>query len=261
MDDKSAEILKQALGDEQVSLTEDQRATAKKAAIFAVTTFSTSTRIGQGILTEEQFDFAKNLQEVFPKPREVLPKSEFESAYSGYSGLVSTPMFELIPGLVKNENATFGGFHHFEVAPEKFREDPTGVSYIRYLLQEAEENSTISQMDLKGKEDEVKSKIAAILYASRDIPDEPPQPKPLDDRDVTDDIISALMSAFGANRNQRDNFINKARNALHNEIPMEIGEDGKILPSAALHVLGARLAFEQYQAAVKIFMNRWGDKS
>ncbi|MBI1918977.1 hypothetical protein HYS29_00095 [Candidatus Microgenomates bacterium] len=257
--DPGSEILKRAFGEKSAPFTEQQRQTAKRAAMFAVLTFNPDIALGERILTPEQIAFAKNFREVYPKPNDVLPKSEFNSAYAGYSRLVSTPMFELIPALIEDENTTFGGSRDFQVAPEKFRDDPTGVSYIKYMLQEIEEEASIGQVELEGKGDEVRTKIAAILYASRDIPDKPPEPKPLDDRTVADDILAALMKALGGNQTQREAFLSRARSVLHNEIPMEIGEDGEILSSAALRVLGARLAFEQYQLAVNIYMNRWGN--
>lgn len=270
MSDKGSELLKQALGEEQTPLSEQQRETARKACAFAMVAFSSQWE-GEWLnewlekrnvpLTQEQLGFAKSLRDVFPEPDEVLPKTEFDSAYSGYYHLSSTPIGELIPTLLGDENKTFGPNPDYEIATELFKEDPTGIAYLQRLLSNIEEKATISSIELKGKEDDVRTKIAAILAAAKDVPDEPKPQKPLDDRTVNDAVLDAFMATFGGNRTQREEFIENARVALREETPMEIGENGKLLPTDSLKVLGARLAFDRWQTGVNAYMNRWGNQT
>ena len=269
MNDQGSEILRTALGEEKAPLTEKQVETAKKSAIFAVISFNPDFASGDWFkkinpgLTQDQIDFAKRLHEVFPKPRDVLPKTEFNSALQGFSRLVATPMYEIIPSLVENKDEKFGGSENEELVA-RFRQDPTGVSSIRYLLQEMEEKATISQIELHGKEDEVKTKIAAILTVAKKIPDTQPEPKPenpSEDEAVANMLFNALVKAFGGPQNPRDAFVSTKRAELFGKLPMEFGEDHKILPADTLRVLGARLAFEHYQTAVNVYLNRWGNQT
>lgn len=264
MPDEIKDLLEKSFG-EKSPLTETQRNTRRNAAAFALITFEESfaeeKRLGEMHvnLTLEQIRFAKSFAEVFPKPEDVLLKSEFDSARAGYSELVATPMFEIIPALLANENREFSS--DYEIAAELFREDPSGVSYIQHLLNNAEDKATENKnMNLKEKEDEVRAKIAATLAAARDVSDKLPKEKPLDDQSMQDSIVLAILKAFGAQQNPRDAFITKKRHELHGEIPLEIMEGGKMLPTDALKVVGARLAFEHYQTAVNVYLNRWGNK-
>lgn len=269
MTDSGSEILRQAFGQEHTPLTEQQRQTARNACAFALVAFSRQWD-GEWLsdwlkqrnvdLTPEQLEFAKNLREVFPEPDEVLPKTEFNSAYLGYSYLSSTPIGEIIPGLLGDENQTFVG-PDYEIAPDLMKEDPTGLAYLQRLLSNLEEKATISGEQLKDKEDEVRSKIAGILAAAKEVPDEPKPQKPLDDQDIQDTILNIFMSTFGGNKTQRQEFIEKSREALRQEAPMELDEHGQVLPSDTLEVLGARLAFERWQTGVNAYMKRWGTQT
>lgn len=272
MTDKGLELLKNALGEENTPFTDQERQARKNAAAFAIGTFSDHflaepDRLNEfGIhLTEEQIAFAKSFADIFPKPEDVLPKSEMNSARAGYSSLVSTPMFEIIPSLLKNPDNT-ALFGEYKIAVELMQEDPSGLSYIRHLLTEAEEKATISQIDLKDKEDDVKYKILAIVSAAKGLPETSPE-KALEEIDLNDEeavtnaLASALLKAFGGPQNPKEAFVSRKRQELHAELPMEIGPDGKILPTDTLRVLGARLAFEKYQAAVNLYLNRWGNQA
>lgn len=258
-------ILKRSFGEDS-PLTEAQKQGRRNAAAFALITFNDSFGTQQRLdemhvaLTPDQIAFARSFADVFPKPQDVLPKSEFDSAQAGYSSLVSTPMLEIIPGLLADENHKFGG--DYEIATNFFQEDPSGTSYIQTLLTTAEDKATQNKnIDLKGKEDEVRAKIGAILAAARDVSVDIPQEKPLDDQSIQDSLIMAILRAFATQQNPRDAFITKNRYRLHEETPLEIMQDGKMYPTDALKVVGARLAFEHYQTAVNVYLNRWGNKS
>lgn len=243
-----------------------QKQSRRNAAAFALVTFNDVFADGprldrmKVVLTPDQIRFAKNFADVFPNPKDVLPKSEFNSAKKGYSSLVSTPMFEIIPGLLENENQKFGG--DYEIATKLFQEDPSGISYIQSLLNKAEDKATENKnIDLKDKEEEVISKIAATLAAARDISDKLPEEKPLDGQSMHDSLLEVLLKSFDVQQNPRDAFISKKRHELHSDIPLELMEGGKLVPTDALKVVGARLAFEKYQTAVNTYLNRWGNKS
>lgn len=270
MTDQGSEILKQVLEEEHTPLPEQQKEFARKACAFALVAFSSQWE-GDWLnnwfkernveLTQEQLDFANSLREVFPEPDEVLPKTEFDSAYSGYYYLSSTPIGELIPALLEDENKTFGPNPDYEIATELLKDDPTGVVYLQRLLSNLEEKATIRNIELRGKESEVRAKIVGILAAAKEVPDEPKPQKHLDDQTVHDAVLDAFMATFGGNKTQRQEFIENAREKLREETPMEFGENGRVLPSDTLKVLGARLAFDRWQTAVNVYMNRWGDKS
>lgn len=266
MTDQGSEILKKAFGQESNPLTELQRQTARKACAFALVAFSNQWE-GDWLngwlkernveLTQEQLDFAKNLREVFPEPEEVLPKTEFDSAYNGYRSLSSTPVGEIIPAFLKDENQTFEN-PDYQIATDLMKADPTGLAYLQHLLSNLEEKAIISSIEVKGKEEAVRTKIAGILAEANKVPDEPKLQKPLDDQDIQDSILNAFMATFGGDETQRQEFIKHARQSLREEIPMELDKHGQLLPSEALRVLGARLAFERWQTGVNVYLNRWG---
>lgn len=265
MTDAGKDILERSFG-EKAPLTEMQRQSRRNAAAFALITFNNSFADSHKlermnvVLTPDQINFAKRFAEVFPKPKDVLPISEFNSAQKGYSSLVSTPMFEIIPGLLENENQKFGGA--YEIATELFKEDPSGISYVQSLLNKAEDKATENKnIDLKDKEEEIITKIAAIIGAAREMSDKPPEEKPLDDQSMHDSLLEVLLKSFDVQQNPRDAFISKKRHELHSDIPLEFMEGGKMLPTDALKVVGARLAFEKYKTAVNTYLNRWGNKS
>lgn len=264
--DQGSEILKRAFSQERPPLTESQRQTARKACAFALVAFSSQWE-GEWLidwlkqrnveLTPKQIAFATNLRQVFPEPDEVLPVTEFNSAEIGYYNLAATPIGEIIPSLLKHpDKAHFG---EYEMATNLMKEDPTGIAYLQRLLSDMEEKATVNGIGLK--EDEVRAKIAGILAAAQDVPDEPKPQKPLDDWDVSDSVLNAFMSTFGGNKTQRQEFIEKSREALKQEAPMELDEKGQLLPSNVLEVMGARLAFDRWQTGVNAYLNRWGNQT
>ncbi|MBI2315383.1 hypothetical protein HYU93_05015 [Candidatus Daviesbacteria bacterium] len=269
MTDQGSEILKQAFGSEHAPLTEEQRQTARQACAFALVAFSSQWE-GEWLndwlqqrnvaLTPEQINFARNLREVFPEASEVLPESEFDSAYNGYRSLASTPIGEIIPGLLRDANKTHPNTP-YEIATDLMREDPTGVSYLQRLLADLEEKSTINSSALWGRENEVRARIIDILKKAEEVPNEPKPQKPLDDQDTSDTILYAFMATFGGNKTQRDEFVEKSRDALREEAPLEFNKEGKLLSTDALFATGARLAFERWQTAVNVYMNRWGTQT
>jgi len=263
MADEAKDILEKSFGKEQ-PLTEPQKQIKRNAAAFAVATFSNTFRKPENLkklnvsLTDEQIRFAENLANVFPKPEDVLPKSEFNSADSGFFHLSSTPIREIIPALLVNENEPFSG--DYETATKLFQEDPSGISYLEHILNQIQDKARHGKnVNLKEKEDEFKRKMVEMLDDSQMYSEEIPPGKPLDDQSMQEIMVKSILKAFSINkRNPKESFLIKKRQSIHEEIPLEFTEDGKILPTDGLVVTGARLAFEHYQTAVNTYLNRWG---
>lgn len=262
MADEAKDILRKAFGEPQ-PLTEAQKQTRRNAAAFAIITFSESFGDKKRLdemhvnLTPEQLRFAKCFTDVFPKPEDVLPKSEFNSAMAGYSNFVGTPMYEIIPALLTNENQNFGG--NFKAAGDLFRQDPSGVSYLQSLLNDIEEKARHGKnTDIKSTEKEARLKIFQAMQKAEGLSDQIPEKKSTKSQSIQESIMLTFLEAFGSKQSPRDAFISESRDQIHKEIPLEFAEDKKMYSSDALIAEGARLAFEKYQTAVSIYLNRWG---
>lgn len=262
MNDRAAEILGQVFQTEQTPLTEQQRQTARRACGFALVAFSNrwnDEKLRQaGVeLSQEQLAFAGNLREVFPQPQQVLPKSEFGSAYQGYMSMVAYPIHQAIPTFLANEHTNFENWSDADDV-RLLTVDPTGVSFLRRLLGKKEEESALSVIELQGKEREVLDGIVRILMEAQEIPDQPKPHTPPDDQNTQEVIDSIIDSAFGGNKSQREQFIKKSRRELRKRLPMELDQGKNPVPTKVLEVMGARLAFERWQTAVNIYLKRWG---
>lgn len=264
MADEAKDILEKSFGKEK-PLTEEQKEIRRNAAAFAIGTFSDTFRKPESIknlnvsLTDEQIRFAENLASVFPKPEDVLPESEFNSARAGYSRLVATPMYEVIPASLNNSISKFG--KQYDKAKELLKKDPSGILYIQSLLLELEEKARHGKnVDIDLKEMEFKNNLNEIFDEAQIYSDKVPPEKPLDDQSPQENLIRAILKAFsGSDKTPRDKFLIEKRHKLHEEIPLEFDrQTGKAVATDKLTAMGARLAFDQYQKAVNIYLNRWG---
>jgi hypothetical protein len=265
MADEARDILEKAFGKEE-PLTEVQKQTGRNAAAFAIATFNDGFRDKSRLekinvtLTDEQINFAKNLADVFPKPEDALPESEFNSARIGYSRLVATPMFEVIPASLDNRFPTYDMYgEENKIAKQLLQKDPSGVLYIQNLLTKVEDKERHSKFaNPEGKEAEFRAQITDMLDAAQIFTDEIPEKKPTDQS--IDKIAKIVFESFsGGPKSPRDKFITGERLNIHEEIPLEFCKpDGKVLSTDNLTAMGARLAFEHYQTAVNTYLNRWG---
>jgi len=264
MADEAKDILEKSFGKEQ-PLTEPQKQTRRNAAAFALATFSNIFRRKESLgkmnvfLTDEQIKFTKNFADVFPKPENVLPESEFNSAKKGYDSLVATPMYEVIPASLSNNIVKFS--KEYGKAKQLLKKDPSGVLYIQSLLLEIEDKARHGKnVNLDLRAIEFKRSLTEMLEESEIYSDKIPPEKPLDDQSPQENLMKALLKAFsGGEKTPRDDFLVKKRHALHEEIPLEIDKQtGKAVATDKLMVMGAKLAFEHYQTAVNTYLNRWG---
>lgn len=255
-------MLEKSFGKER-PLTEPQRQIRRNSAAFALITFNEDFGKKASLdrmhvsLTDEQIRFAKDFADVFPKSEDVLPISEFSSANQGYSDLVGTPMLEIIPLLLADQNHEFYG--NYKDAGSFFREDPSGISYLQSLLNKAEEQARQGKnLDLKAKEEEVRAKLAGIVAAAEEIPELPKQEELSKDQPYDDALTETMLKIFKTKKSPQEEFFFKKRYKLHSEVPLEMMEDRSMSPTSGLIAMGARLAFEKYQTAVNTYMNRWG---
>jgi hypothetical protein len=266
MADEAKDILKQALGKEEKPLNEQEKQVHRNAAAFALSTFSESFRknvnttySGRVNLTEEQIKFAENLANVFPKPEDILPKSEFNSAMKGYLELVATPVFEIIPASLTNSVVNFG--KQRMDARRYLEKDPSGVLYLQKVLMEMEEKARHGKnIGIEKKEDEFKNKMKEMTDESENYSDEISPEKLPENLSIEEGIAKISVNALsGGKISPRSKFIQEKRYEIHNEIPLEMEEEaGKPLATDKLKAMGAGFAFDQYQKAVNIYLNRWG---
>jgi len=265
MADEAKDILNQAPGKEEKPLTEQERQIKRNAAAFALATFSKSFRKnvnttydGRVNLTEEQIKFAENLVDVFPKPEDILPKSELNSAFEGYSGLVATPMYEIIPASLTNSTPDFG--KQLINARQLLIKDPSGVLYLQTILMDMEEKARHGKnIGIEDREKEFKNKMAEMVDESQIYSDEVRPEKLPENLPIEGKIARSSTNALSGKISPKDKFIREKRFQIHDAIPLEMDKQtGKPLATDKLKAMGAKLAFGQYQEAVNIYLDRWG---
>ena len=262
MDDKGNEILKRAFG-EDPPLTEEQKQIRRNAAAFAIISFHQTLgdeqlRKMRVTLTPNEISLAKSFADNFPGVIQTLPASELNSAQRGFGEIIV--IIEIMTALLEDEDRKITG--KYEIAQQLFKQDPSGLSFAQYLLNQAEDRATQNRnIDLEGKGDEFRAKEAAIMGAAKDVPDE--QDPDFYNQQIED--VSLGKNPFvilDSSQTKRKAFIAKNKERLREEIPMEKDAEGKLVPSDKLKLAGARLAFGHYKTAVEEYY-RWrgGDKT
>jgi hypothetical protein len=269
MADEARNILERAFGQEK-PLTEQERSIRRNAAAFALATFNDNFRDKSRLqrlnvtLTDEQINFAKNFSEVFPRPEDALPESEFNSARNGYDYLVSTPMNEIIPASLDNSISAYDSEKSTAEHKQLLKKDPSGVLYIQSLLARIEDKERHGNFaNLQGKEAEFRAKITKMFDQAQIFSDEISEKKPTENQSIEQSLAERVLNVFsGGQKSPRDKFLIGERQNIHGEIPLEFCKpDGKVMPTDSLTAMGARLAFEHYQTAVNTYLNRWGNKT